>query len=120
MIIPLEFYRGDTVVIDITVKQAGAAYPLTGCTLFFSLKTLATDTDADALMRCETGNGITHAVGTGGQATIRFESSAIPALSVGVLLFADVQLKTPDGEIFTIYSGKIIFNQDITLRTTTS
>jgi hypothetical protein len=96
------------------------ARDITNDTLFFTLKARATDLDSDALKRCETGNGITHAVGTTGQATIRFESSAIPALPVGVPLFADVQCKAPGGEIFTLCQWKVIFLQDISLRTTIS
>jgi hypothetical protein len=116
----LKFYRGDTVVIDITVTLAGAAYPLTSCTLFATLKTRAADLDSAALKRCETGDGITHSGTVVGKAELKFESSTIASLPVGRPLPLDVQLRTPAGETYTVYAGTILFIQDITLRSSTS
>lgn len=110
-------YRGDTVSLEVTVTKDGDAFSLSGSTLFFTLKTDPTAADDAALVALETGSGITVTNAAAGEALIEMAPSDTDDLPLDTALFADVQLKTATGDIFTVAFGTLTFTTDVTKRT---
>lgn len=108
-------YRGDTLQINAAVTLSGTPFDLTGSMLFFTVKRRITDTDAQALIKCQTGAGIVHTNEVGGLVAIK-PAEDLATMPPGVPLYADLQLKTSSGEIYTVAAGKLTFLADVTLR----
>lgn len=109
--------RGNTVPITVVITVDGAPYDLTGCTLFFTGKTDLSQADDDALFEKETGNGITHINIPEGRAKIVLPAAETYDAPIDETIYCDIQLKTADGEIYTVASGKLTFLEDVTRRT---
>jgi hypothetical protein len=99
--------RGDTLPIDIAVTLAGATYDLTLCTLYFSLRRLASGPDSAVLVAKETGNGIVHTDIPGGLAHLVLSAEETSALPTSVALAAEIRLKTSSAELYTIETGQL-------------
>jgi hypothetical protein len=104
--------RGDSGRLDVTVTQSdGAAYDLTGCTLFLTAKNSLTDADSAAVIRKEV---TTHDAPESGES--HFEILTTDNATAGVR-FYDVQLKDADNKIFTLFGGIWKVLADVTVRT---
>jgi hypothetical protein len=104
--------RGDSGRLDVTVTQAdGAAYDLTGCTLFLTVKNSLTDADSAAVIRKEV---TAHDAPLAGES--HFEILTTDNATAGVR-FYDVQLKDSDNKIFTLFGGIWKVLADVTVRT---
>jgi hypothetical protein len=104
--------RGDSGRLDVTVTQSdGAAYDLTGCTLFLTAKNSLTDADSAAVIRKEV---TTHDAPESGES--HFEILTTDNATAGVR-FYDVQLKDSDNKIFTLFGGLWRVLADVTVRT---
>lgn len=113
--------QGDSASFRLNVTEdvaPYAAYNLTGCTLFFTLKESNDQTDDAALMKKDsTTGGITVSNAAGGEAILYFNATDTASCPTNTPLVCDVQLKTATGEIFTVSSGKITFREQTTRRT---
>jgi hypothetical protein len=104
--------RGDSGRLDVTVTQNdGTAYDLTGATLFLTVKSAFTDADSAALIRKEVA---IHDDPQAGES--HFEIDTTDNVSAGTR-FYDVQLKTTDAKIFTLFGGIWRVLSDVTTRT---
>jgi len=104
--------RGDSGRLDVTVTQAdGAAYNLTGSTLFLTVKNALTDADSAAVIRKEVTS---HDDATAGES--HFEIATTDNATAGVR-FYDVQLKDSTDKIFTLFGGVWRVVADVTART---
>jgi hypothetical protein len=104
--------RGDSGRLDVTVTQSdGAAYDLTGCTLFLTVKNALTDADSAAVIRKEVTS---HDAPESGES--HFEIATTDNATAGVR-FYDVQLVTDLGDVFTLFGGVWRVVGDVTIRT---
>ena len=94
-----------------------AAYNLTGCVLFFTLKESNDQADPDALIKKDSATGgISISNAATGEAVLTFLAADTNACPTDIPLVADVQLKTPTSEIFTVATGKVTFRPQTTQR----
>jgi hypothetical protein len=104
--------RGDSGRLDVTVTQSdGAAYNLTGATLFLTVKNALTDADSAAVIRKEV---TAHDAATSGES--HFDLLTTDNATNG-RRFYDVQLKDSTAKIFTLFGGLWTVTQDVTTRT---
>jgi hypothetical protein len=104
--------RGDSGRLDVTVTQnGGAAYDLTGSTLFLTVKNALADADSLAVIRKEV---TAHDAPEAGES--HFEILTTDNATAGVR-FYDVQLKDADNKIFTLFGGIWKVLADVTVRT---
>ena len=121
----LLIYRGRTNKINIWVTQGGGigsdqeAYDLTGCALWLTAKSQITDADPAAVFQLSTGAGsisITSAINGQAQAVISpADTDSMPYARKKIDF--DLQLKTSDGEYWTIAKGVFVVDPNITRRT---
>jgi hypothetical protein len=104
--------RGDSGRLDVSVKQAdGTAYDLTGATLFLTVKTALTDADSAAVIRKEV---TAHDDATAGES--HFDLLTTDNATAGTRYY-DVQLKTSDNKVYTLFGGLWKVLADVTART---
>jgi hypothetical protein len=104
--------RGDSGRLDVTVTQSdGAAYDLSGATLFLTVKNALTDADSAAVIRKEV---TAHDAATAGES--HFDLLTTDNATAGTR-FYDVQLKDADNKIFTLFGGVWRVLADVTVRT---
>lgn len=114
-------FRGDTLIFDGTATTAaGAAQDLTGCTLWMTAKYAKTDADSAAVFQLSSGalGGIAIGAGTGGTFTVTVAPSKTSGLTAKKTLYYDVQLEDAMGNFYTVDSGTITVDLDVTVTTT--
>jgi hypothetical protein len=108
----LTWTRGDSGRLDVTVKESdGTAYDLTGATLFLTVKNALTDADSAAVIRKEVTS---HDNAAGGLS--HFDLLTSDNATAGTRYY-DVQLKTSDAKIYTLFGGLWKVLSDVTTRT---
>jgi hypothetical protein len=108
----LTWTRGDSGRLDVVVKQAdGEPYDLTGATLFLTVKNALTDADSAAVIRKEVTS---HDNAAGGLS--HFDLLTTDNATAGTRYY-DVQLKTSDAKIYTLFGGLWKVLADVTART---
>ena len=104
--------RGDSGRIDVTVKDTdGTALDLTGATLFLTVKAALADADSAASVRKEV---TVHDDATAGES--HFDLLTTDNATAGTFYY-DVQLKTADAKIYTLFGGTWRVLADVTTRT---
>lgn len=104
--------RGDSGRLDVVVKQAdGTAYDLTGATLFLTVKTALSVADASATIRKEVTSHDDAAAGES-----HFDLATTDNATAGTYYY-DVQLKTSDSKVYTLFGGTWTVPDDVTKRT---
>ena len=104
--------RGDSGRLDVSVKQSdGAAYDLTGATLFLTVKNALTDADSAAVIRKEV---TAHDDAEEGES--HFDLLTTDNATAGTRYY-DVQLKDSANKIFTLFGGLWKVLADVTVRT---
>ena len=115
----LIIYRGDTVNIDLNIKDSnGTAIDITGYTIFFTAKTNDNDSDGDALIKEDVTTHLDPDGADGassGKSRITL-SSTQTAIAVGNHYY-DIQMKDASDNITTITADRFNVKQDITTRT---
>jgi len=110
-----DFYRGDTLSFDITIKdQNGNPVDITGAKLFFTMKEQPTQSDSEAVVQEVVYD---HIDPTEGHTKIIVPSSSTSILVPGKTYYYDFQLVDSNGNVKTLYAGKVRVLQDITQRT---
>ena len=115
----LEIFRGRTNKINVYVSENGAAYDLTGCSLYMTAKSEVTDADAAAIFQLGTAGGtivVTSAINGQAQVVISPTHTATLPYAKKILYF-DLMLKTSQGEYWTIASGTFAVKPNITRAT---
>jgi len=108
----LTWTRGDSGRLDVTVKEAdGTAFNLTGATLFLTVKNALTDADASAVIREEVTS---HDNAAGGLS--HFDLLTTDNATAGTRYY-DVQLKTTDSKIYTLFGALWKVLADVSVRT---
>jgi hypothetical protein len=108
----LTWTRGDSGRLDVTVKESdGTAYDLTGATLFLTVKNALTDADSAAVIRKEVTS---HDDAEAGESHFDLLTTDN---ATAATRFYDVQLKTSDAKIFTLFGGLWKVLSDVTTRT---
>lgn len=109
----ISIVQGDDKTFTFNIKTAaGAAYDLTGCTVFATVKKDSADTDASALIK----KTLSVSVPASGIA-YWYSLAADTKYMLGVYLF-DIQLKTASGDINTLIVDIFMVTSEITIRTT--
>jgi hypothetical protein len=109
------FTRGDTVVLSGSVTFGGDPYNLAGATIWCTAKSRFTDADEDAIFQKTIGSGIVIVNAAAGLYTITIDpADTVDLAKVKNILVYDVQLKDADNKVFTIASGNLIINPDVT------
>jgi hypothetical protein len=108
----LTWTRGDSGRLDVTVTDAsGNPYPLTGATLFLTVKSALTDADSAAVIRKEVA-----AHDNAAQGISHFDLATTDNATAGTRYY-DVQLKTSDNKVYTLFGGLWKVLADVTTRT---
>jgi hypothetical protein len=108
----LTWTRGDSGRLDVRVTQAdGTAFDLTGATLFLTVKNALTDADSAAVIRKEV---TAHDDAEEGES--HFDLLTTDNATAGTRYY-DVQLKTSDAKIYTLFGGTWRVLSDVTTRT---
>lgn len=108
----LTWTRGDSGRLDVTVTDAsGDPYSLTGATLFLTVKTALSVADASATIRKEVTSHDDAAAGES-----HFDLLTTDNATAGTYYY-DVQLKTSDNKIYTLFGGLWKVLSDVTTRT---
>jgi hypothetical protein len=110
--VDLTWTRGDSGRLDVSVKQAdGTAYDITGATLFLTVKTALSVADASATIRKEV---TAHDDAAAGESHFDLATTDNPTAGT---FYYDVQLKTSDSKIYTLFGGLWKVLADVTART---
>lgn len=105
----IEFFRGDSKVINLTVKdQDGNPVDITGATITFTVKEDAADADDDAVIQVD-GDPIP---GSEGKAKIELEPTDTDVEPKTTYVF-DIQIKI-DSNVYTVAQGGVSVLRDIT------
>jgi hypothetical protein len=107
----IQFYRGDTVNINLSLSGTD----LTGATIYFTAKSVVDDdaTDSAAVIKKDVTS---HTDATAGQTTIALTSTDTNSVDPGIYGY-DIQLKNSDDAISTLEVGQLKVLGDYTRRT---
>ena len=107
--------RMDDVSLSGTATLSGSPYALGGCSLWFTAKRKYTDADSAAIFQKSIGSGITVTNPTQGLFVIEIAPADTTAVEkVKTILVWDLQLRDSSGKTYTIASGNLIINPDVT------
>jgi len=112
----LEMFRGDTGSFDIAVMENSAPMPLTGMTLWFTVKRSHYDDDAAAFIKKDsvsTPTDLEIVNAAGGTAKLTINSNDTSSLLEDEMFVYDLQLTGPS-LTKTIQSGTFLVKTDIT------
>lgn len=110
------FYRGDTQTYKLTLKDSsGTPVDLTGCAVWFTMKTSHDDPDTKAVIQVKVTS---HTDAEKGITTVVIPATSTDSLTPNATYFYDFQLVTADGTVKTFLSGKVKILPDVTRRTT--
>jgi len=108
--------RGDTPTWNLAVtNDDGSAFNLTGCTIWFTAKYSPADADPGVFQLSTTGGEIVITNAVGGLATITPLTTSTSGLTQDVVLYWDVQVRTPAPvRTYTVGFGTLGVRRDIT------
>lgn len=111
----LTITQGDDVPFDVAVSRDGVALDLTGSSLWFTVKTAASQTDAQAVAQLTLGDGITLVDAEAGTCTVLLERAVTEEMTVGTTYLADLQIKDAAGLIATAAIGTLKLTRQVTI-----
>ena len=107
--------RGDTVSLSGTATLSGDPYDLAGCSLWFTAKNKYTDDDPAAVFQKSIGDGITVTSAAQGLFVVVISPGDTEAVAKSrTILVWDLQLMDGSGNIYTLNSGNLVINPDVT------
>jgi hypothetical protein len=108
--------RGDSATFSGTVTLGGDPYDLSGAAhMWFTAKNKYVDSDEDAVFQKTLDDGITVVSPTAGLysvAIVPADTEDVPKAKT--ILVWDVQIEDSEGNIYTMASGKLVINPDVT------
>lgn len=112
-------YRGDSLILDIEVKQGDVAVDLTDSKVWMTAKKNYTDADDKAVFQITTPDDIELTAPLLGKARIVVPAAetiglTYPTGTLQTKLFYDIQVKTVTGIVQTVAVGQLIVNEDVT------
>ncbi len=114
----ITMFRGDSLVLEIVVKQSDVPTDLTGAKVWFTAKRTLNDLDGSAIIQVSSPADITidpDQVANPGKATIVVPASATATLGEAALqLFYDIQVKFSNGRVATVQFGQLLVTPDVT------
>jgi len=111
-------YRGDTVVLSVTVTVKEEEYSLVGAEIWFTAKPSYSTLDAAAQFQKTIGDGIAVTDAAKGKFTVTISATDTYSMaSSKTILLYDCQVKESGGNVYTIASGNIIVMPDVTRAT---
>ena len=114
----LEMYRGDGAVFDLECLQRdGSPLDISTGTLFFTAKSTARYTDAEAVFQKTTGDGIAITNGPLGLATVTLAASDTADAYAPQWYKWDLQFVSSGGIPTTLLAGDLLLRPDITRST---
>ena len=112
--VDLSVYRGDDKTWDLTFKDsAGTAINITGASIWLTVKTAKTDTDANAAIQNVTTS---HTDAANGSTSVTVSASDTSGAGVDEFFF-DIQYKDSANNINTVMDGTFRVIQDVTVAT---
>jgi hypothetical protein len=111
--------RGDTYVFDLAVIQNSLPFDLTGATVRMTAKWNYTDADLAAVFAISTDTGdIVVTDAAGGLATVTVPITATSSLPAAqVQLVYDIQVTDSASHVFTVNSGILYVQPDVSITT---
>lgn len=112
----INLIQGNSVDFDVTVSLDSAVYNISGHKAWFTVKSAFADPDVSALIQV-TGNaasGITFINQTGGTMRISLTPTHTLSLPLNTALECDIQLKTTENKIYTIFLDEITVSPRVT------
>ncbi len=112
----LAMYRGDTALFPFAVSDSAGAYNIAGASFWFTAKRTPCDIDASAVFQKTLASGITitnPAAGLGQVELAESDTSGLPCSRT--VLFYDLQMKTTTSKVYTLASGTLTVNPDVTV-----
>lgn len=107
--------RGDNVSLSGIATLSGEPYSLALCSLWFTAKYRYTDDDETAVFQKTIGDGITVTNPTAGLFIVEIvPDDTEPVAKARTILVWDLQLMDGSGKIYTLNSGNLIINPDVT------
>jgi hypothetical protein len=107
--------RMDNVSLSGTATLSGSPYDLGGCSLWFTAKKKYTDADSAAIFQKSIGAGITVTSSTQGLFVVAIATTDTEAVDkVKTILVWDLQLRDSSSKTYTMASGNLIINPDVT------
>lgn len=111
----LNLVRGDTNVFDATVTLSGSPLDVSAYDIWCTAKYSKDDADVDALFQVtKTAGEITVGGASNNVATIAVPAADTVALLVDVVVFYDIQIQAPGGQITTVANGTMTISKDVT------
>ena len=107
-----DIFRGDDYPIPLEFRRNGIVENITGWKVYFTVKYHDTDSDDDAVIKCDVTE---HTDPTNGKTLIFLTNGETGGLVPGKYVF-DIQIKKADGTVKTIMKGKVKVIQDVTKR----
>ncbi len=108
------WYAGDTMRIELAIKEEGVPVDLTGYDLKFTAKKNAKDADnAIGAIQKSLGDGIEVIDAANGEILITIDPDDTTDNTETVTYFIDLQMSF-SGEVVTVFNGTLTVNADIT------
>lgn len=110
----INLIKGNSADFDVTVTLDSEPYDLTTHKVWFTVKDSRSDPDADAYVKVTTADGITITNAAAGEITISLTPEETDALPTGFTLECDVQIRTPEGKVYTVLFDQIEVEERVT------
>lgn len=106
--------KGNSVDMDTHITLSGLPYQLSGHKLWFTVKANRQVGDNAAYSQIITGSGISIINANSGFCVISLTPQQTDNFPVGTTLECDVQMKTPEGKIYTVLFEQIEMTERVT------
>ena len=108
--------RGTTYAITVNYTENGVATSIVGATIYFTVKSVLSDTDAADATAVISKNVTSFSNGAGGIAVITLTNT--DTYQLPATYFYDIKIKKADGTIYLLQEGSFIIQGSPTNRTT--
>jgi len=98
----LNIIKGNSVDLEGTVTLDSVAYNISGHQMWFTIKDSPTPPDSSAYIQMIDGSGITYTNPVSGQFLVSLPATGTDILPTDTTLQCDVQLRTPEGKVYTL------------------
>lgn len=110
----INLIQGNSADFDVTVALDDAAYNLTTHKIWFTIKDSVDDNDEEALLQITTLSGIAITDAPNGHLRISLTPEQTEALPTLAILPCDVQIRSPEGKVYTIMIDELYVTKRVT------